>query len=310
MIAHGIMFHHFHSCFDNEMIYIKQQGSIDSSSFVRILKFLQRHYNIIEASEFLEKSQNNELVDNDLVITFDDNLSCQYAIAKPILDEYGIKAIWFINSMNLCSDSFDYLEVYRHFRNYSYSTIDDFYTDFFNSIEGLPRDRIDFLPRDYLVECPFYSDNDKCFKYLRDEILDENEYRTIMFKLMGEKAYNWKTMINKLSMSKEQIKQLSDEGHVIGLHSHSHNMNLFRLSYDEQYRDYKQNKSILEEICNKQIVSVSYPGGLYSNDTLSVLNELNIHIGFVDNMQIQTINNRMLIPREDHANIIRYLDIQ
>ena len=46
-------------------------------------------------SERLERS---ELRHNDIVLTFDDGLRCQYDIALPILNKHGIGAFWFVYS--------------------------------------------------------------------------------------------------------------------------------------------------------------------------------------------------------------------
>ena len=126
-----------------------------------------------------------------------------------------------------------------------------------------------------------------------------------MFRLIKSKKYDWKQFSNKLWMNEDNIKNLSDEGHIIGMHSHSHSTYIDRLSKEEQFNDYKTNKSILEKITNKPIYCMSHPCGKYSKSSLEVLTDLNINIGFIDNMFFDYDNSNLLIPREDHTNIMK-----
>lgn len=308
--THGIMFHHFHSNRKNT-IHCKQQGSIDGEQLIKIISYLEeQNLHILNADEYMYKLRNNSLEDRDVTFTFDDNLLCQYEVAKPILDQFGIKAFWFINTLNLLGENIDYLEIFRHFRNYAYETIHDFYCDFFSKVEAvISGDQYlklcTFDPDLYLLECPFYSAEDKKFKFCRDEILKNHSYEEIMFSLMENRNYDWKSLKNDLWMKEEQIRQLSDEGHVIGLHSHSHSTTIHNMSYEEQLNDYSQNKDYLEDICKKSIVSMSHPCGNYSNDTIQVLYKLGIEIGFLDHLYNGLPISKLLLPREDHANLIK-----
>ena len=80
------MFHHFH-----DKNHVKGQGSIDATEFSNIIKFYSNNFNILSAEIFLKKFFNDGLDKNDVCITFDDNLKCQYDVALPILNELKIK---------------------------------------------------------------------------------------------------------------------------------------------------------------------------------------------------------------------------
>ena len=90
--GHGIMFHHFH---DNKM-YPNSPGSLNKNQLRKIIKFIGRK-NIITPKEFIYRLQTNDLK-NKICFTFDDALRCQYDIAQKVLDEFNIKAFYFIQT--------------------------------------------------------------------------------------------------------------------------------------------------------------------------------------------------------------------
>jgi peptidoglycan/xylan/chitin deacetylase (PgdA/CDA1 family) len=87
MKPHGIMFHHFH---DN--LHIKGQGSISASKLEAMIKYLKKDKIILSADEWYYKALCNRLRDNEVCLTFDDNLKCQFDIAYPVLEMLNLKA--------------------------------------------------------------------------------------------------------------------------------------------------------------------------------------------------------------------------
>ena len=50
---------------------------------------------------------------------------------------------------------------------------------------------------------------------------------------------------------------------------------------------------------------MSHPRGDYNEDTLTILDEMGIRIGFRSSLSENTIKGRFEIPRDDHANIYK-----
>ena len=106
-------------------------------------------------------------------------------------------------------------------------------------------------------------------------------------------------------------------GHIVGLHSHNHPTLLEKLKYDEQKNEYTTNLSIISDILDKpknSIISMSHPCGSYNQDTLAILAELGIEVGFKNLMVIEkekkmkNINNSSLeIARINHANLMNLI---
>ena len=302
---HGIMFHHFHD--DNK--HIVGQGSIDSQSFSDLLDFYSQDHNLIGAHEFMEKLLSNNLSEKDVCITFDDGLLCQYDIAFPVLKQRNLTAFWFIYTSPI-NGVLEKLEIYRHFRFSKFKDIDSFYQSFFDivskNIDDLDNKMKDFDAQEYLKDFSFYTYNDRYFRYLRDVVLGMEKYYALMDKMIEESDYDINENARLLWITKQGITDLHDNGHIIGLHSHSHPTMMINNSKSRQLEEYTTNKTQLENIINEKIISVSYPSNSYNIDTLDCMNQLGIKIGFRANMADICLRNPELeIPREDHANILK-----
>ncbi len=307
--AHGIMFHHFH---DNEK-HIVSQGSISAEQLERLLDYYGETHVIISADEFLYKSQHDCLSKNEVCITFDDALLCQYDVAYPVLKQRGIKAFWFIYTSPLTGIP-EKLEIYRHFRFSKFTDIESFYEAFFKIAKAEYKKVVDalevFNPDEYAKACPFYTPNDKRFRYIRDVVLGEVQYQLIMDKMILEYNYNVSENANLLWIKQEQLKELHREGHIIGLHSHTHPTVMSNKSFVTQQLEYSTNKKLLEEIIGSNVIAVSYPCNSYNSDTIQCMQELKMEIGFRANMQDTRISNTKLeYPREDHSNILKEMEV-
>ena len=301
--THSIMFHHFH-----DEKHLPAQGSLSSSDFSKMLDWLSSRYNLIGAKEYLGKFEEGYLADNDICLSFDDALLCQYDIALPILEEREIDAFFFIYS-SVFSENPDNLEVFRYFRTNHFSDIDDFYYQFFKLIDNelkfeINQHRSKYLSLNYLDSFPFYTENDKWFRYLRDQVLGIQKYEQLMLYLMAKNNFSPNEILDYLWMSEDDVRDIAKSGHLVGLHSYSHPTKMSKLSYDDQLYQYSENYKHLTSIVG-DVVSMSHPGGDYNDDTIKILGEIGIKIGFRSNISETTIKSKFEVPREDHANIYK-----
>ncbi len=298
---HGIMFHHFH----DEKKHPKGQGSISGEEFRKMITFLQENYNIISALEWFEKSKNQKLKPKDICITLDDNLLCQYDIALPVLEEFKIKAFWFIYSSPLIGVK-ENLEIYRFFRNTHFSTINEFYNSF-NNFLRMSRDgqefenKIKFLDTNqFLSSATFYTVEDKIFRYTRDQILGMDKYNKLMNAMINQSDMNIDEISTRLWNTPSNIQYLHEKGHIIGLHSHSHPTALKMMSNSEQLDEYEKNMSILTSIIGSEIFSMSHPCNSYNDETLKILQNMNVNLGFRADMDLG-YSTSLEYPRLDHV---------
>tara|TARA_Y100001936_G_C15930365_1_gene589003 strand:- start:50 stop:1021 length:972 start_codon:yes stop_codon:yes gene_type:complete len=312
---HGIMFHHFH---DDE-IHKKGQGSIDKDDFYKIINFIGRN-NILDADLFFEKLKNNKLKENEVCLTFDDTIKCQIDIALPILEESKIKSFFFVYT-SVFEGKQENLEYFRYFRMNYFSHINEFYDNFYKVLD---KDTKFFFEKHSnrikktKIKFPHYSLEDIKFRMVRDFFLTKNEYEEKMFIMFKEKKFSHKEISKKIYFEKNDLQTLDNLGHSIGLHSHNHPTLLEKLSYDEQKNEYKKCLSSISDILDKpknEIKSMSHPCGSYNDDTLKILKELGIELGFKQIMKIEEekgmkkINNSFLeIARQDHADILKRIN--
>ncbi len=314
---HGIMFHHFH----NSTLHPSGQGSISKNQLIKIIKFIGRE-NIISPKQAMELVQQKENIYkrgvNKVCFTFDDSLKCQYDIALPVLENYDIKAFFFIYSGVFLKEP-ELLEIHRYFRINFFKNINEFYNNFFKILFFSNKKAEIFLNKQKKeiklnkIKYPFYSINDIKFRLIRDHYLAIDEYNSLMEYMFKIYRFNPKKIINKLFMSKKNLNEIISMGHSVGLHSHSHPTFIEKLPKLAQKNEYIKNFNYINHIMtnkNYKISSVSHPCGSYNLSTLKILSNLNIDIGFKNylNNQFSKSKYRNLeIHRENHAIIVKRL---
>ena len=305
-VSHSVMFHHFHNA-----QHLPSQGSLSSSDFIQMIDWLNDRYSILNASDYKKKFENSTLNVTDICLSFDDALKCQFDIAYPILERLGIESYFFVYS-SVFSNKPNFLEIYRDFRTVCYENIDEFYIDFFEVVKSMDKDMYiaqnkKYSSLNYLSAFPFYSENDTWFRYIRDKYLSKNQYEDIMSALMKKKDFDVNLAKQKLWMSENDLITLDSSGHTIGLHSYSHPIRITKLNKSEQKLQYQRNYKHLSELLGKSINSMSHPCGDYNQDTLNILKEIPIEIGFRSNMSIKEARSPLEIPRDDHANVFKLM---
>lgn len=295
------MFHHFH----NKNHY-KSQGSISKEDLVEIIAHLVKTYNVIDAHDYKENYMLGTLGEKEISLSFDDGLLCQYDVALEVLDQFNIKAFWFIPSEPI-QERHGILEIYRHFRSVYFNDIDDFYNVFFHKVKkfeiDLKIERIVFEEVNHLCEYKFYSLNDRFFRYLRDKSLGEKKYREVMNALFVDYGCDPKAVSGQIWMNNDHLLDLDQRDHVIGAHSYHHPTNLAGLTKEHQFKEYKMNIDHLEKTINKKIDVMAHPCNSYNNDTLDILKFFNLRMGFRSNNKLKHFTN-LEIPRIDYTDIL------
>ncbi len=304
---YGIMFHHF---YDSKNA--KSQGAISASQLKRIIEHYRDNYVILSADEWMYKACRGTLSKNEVCLTFDDALLCQYEIALPVLMEYNLTAFWFVYS-SVIAGNIEMLEVHRKFRTVYFKNVNDFYENFFLAVNHSNfcvniESFLKKMPQDFLRNFEFYSKEDKQFRYVRDIMLGPKNYESIMSLMMSECDIDIDKFAQGLWMREDHLKDLDSKGHIVGLHSHSHPTLVALLTKEEQRQEYKLNYDILCQILNKRPKAMAHPCNSYNEDTIAILKEFDIEIGFRSNMGKCPIS-KLELKREDHANVIRRMNI-
>ncbi len=304
MPAHGVMFHHFHGGG-----HVSSQGSISADELDEMIEFVGPE-RILGAQEWLDKLRRDVLGPDDVCLTFDDALRCQFDIAVPVLEARKLTGFWFVYS-SIFEGNLEMLEIYRHYRSTHFETMDDFYeafdresakSEFYPVIE---REMSGFDRREYLRDSPFYTDSDRRFRFVRDKILGSEAYHAIMDQMVERAGYDYEELGSKLWLDDSCLNHLQQSGHVVGLHSYRHPTNLVALSVGEQTGEYRKNFEHLQRVSGDAPTTMSHPCNSYSETTLEILRSLGIELGFRANMKAISPRSYLEYPREDHAIILR-----
>jgi peptidoglycan/xylan/chitin deacetylase (PgdA/CDA1 family) len=303
--AFGVMFHHFHG--ENHPV---GQGSISANDLDQMIAWLRKDFEILNIEEFFEKALEAKLTAKETCLTLDDSLLCQYEIAVPVIESHGLTALF-----NVYSSAFfgkpDPLEVYRYFRTVTYKNFDDFFDDFFEIVrEGFSSEYANGVSRfsrerDIYESFPFYSENDKVFRFFRDKILGPSNYNLIMIDLMKKRMFDTSKVPTKVFMTVPQLEQLNRNGHALGLHSDTHPTQIHSLPKEAQMREFTVNYDFLRNITGTGAKMVAHPCGNYNETTLEILHQLDVVLGFRSSMGIPYAKSLLEIPREDHSNIFK-----
>lgn len=302
MPAHGIMFHHFHGG-----DFAPSQGSIDATQLRTLIDALRPH--LLPAAEWRDRALREALRPHDICLTFDDTLLCQFEIAGPVLRDCGLTGFWFISSNSLRGQG-PRLDVHRAFRERHFTNMGDFYAAFFWAVERsvhgdeAQRRLAAFDPRSFLSAFSFYSDDDRRYRYLRDEVLGMDRFDDVMRALMASVGADQAEMARGIWMTAAHVRELADGGHVIGLHSHTHPTRMSYLSRGDQVREYRDNYMELMQLLGEPPVAMSHPCNSYNETTLSVLRKMGIRIGFRADMG-QAAHSELEFPREDHTIVLQ-----
>lgn len=307
MRTHGIMFHYF----EDDKNHRKCQGSVKAEMLEEMILYAGKKYCLLNARDYYDESVNGRLKENYVCLTFDDGLKSQIDIAWQVMKAMGKTGFFFSNSSHFDSMP-SMLEVYHDFRFSKYDSIDEFYNDFFECVtknrnffkNDVATMISEFDPKKYLIHSKCHTDNDRCFRYVRDHALLQSEYEMIMSDLMNKRNYSYEERLEQLWLNEADLKELFNAENIIGLHSHTHPTNMDKKCYDEQLLEYEKNKEILNKIIKNDVKTVSYPSGKYNEYTGEIMKRLGISMAFKANMAMQDHQTPFFISRKNHTDLI------
>jgi peptidoglycan/xylan/chitin deacetylase (PgdA/CDA1 family) len=255
----AIMLHHFHGG-DHQ----PSQGSLSESQFKQLL-----------------------IAEPDADLVFDDGLKCQYDIAFPVLKEMDRKGIFCV-----CTGHFEdkpaTVEIFRWMRHKI--GLEDFYKQFHEIMKPSFDDPSAFPD--------FYTENDRVFQLTRDAIgpTAYNMIMSDMFRsLQGYHGYS--EIANKVYMSQDDMRDIAQSHCELGLHTHTHPLNLSELPAAEQRAEWQSNIDWVKSLTSKMISSASYPSNSFNGVTKIILGSIGIPFAYRADEQH---NGNRELPRVDH----------
>lgn len=300
---HGMMFHHFHST-----RILSRPGSFSAAEFSRAIDFLEKDFRIVSPHEFFAAVDRKVRPANQLLLTFDDALMSQFDVAAPVLAERGLTGAFAIYS-SLYLGNPDPLEIFASFRNECFSNFSEFWEAFLSQDGSLERRALTvarLAVRDgFLREFPFYSDEEKLFRFIRDQFLSPEEYNAITWAMIENYPdFDSERIAADLWMGTEELRSLLDAGHFVGLHSHTHPTRMDLLDRKAQQYEYETNYEWIRKHLGVKPRFVAHPCGRYNSSTLDVLSALGVSYGFRSTLGQGSTFSQLEIPRQDSASLL------
>lgn len=305
---HGLLFHHFHD--DRHPV---GQGSISAEQLHDMISRIGRRH-FLDAGEWMHRAREGRLDKGDLCITFDDNLRCQFDVARPVLDDLGLTAFWFIYTSPF-EGVIEKLELFRYFRSVRFENFDSFFEAFLTHLEksgeepGVRSLIAESAARNYLVEYPFYSLTDRQFRYLRDIHFGTERYNSIMDAMIEADGMTPEKVVPMLWMTEPELRTLLARDHVLGTHSHTHPTRIDLLADADLRREHETAHRLLSRFTGQKPRTMAHPCNIWDQRTLDILEELDFDIAFAASLD-PSVQSRFLYPRHDHADVMSFLGMK
>ena len=209
------------------------------STFRQQLRWIQQHFQVVRIDQLIELYQADAVTAPMAAISFDDGYRAHYSLVKPILDEFGLKAAFYVSSAHLEKDY------------YWHDMVETF-------CQVSSSDQLKQL-RDALSHFNSYNPYSlvESIKYL--PLVD----RELVLKAMTDIAQP--LIQNRLLMNSEEALALAAAGHLVGGHTLNHP--ILALESDESCRhEIHDDLLALEQLLKQKIISFAYPNGIPERD--------------------------------------------
>jgi peptidoglycan/xylan/chitin deacetylase (PgdA/CDA1 family) len=238
------------------------------------IKMIKDNFEIISLHDVEKFSYENLQFNNEkykMLITFDDGLFDHYNAAK-ILNDNEIKATFFIPTC-IIKETLPANPMIIHYgiAIYGLEKFLKIYENALNYFEYNAGFDLVYNPEKDNVWKKI-QELKSIFKYKLNYIKSRNVLLYIYENLL---LNNYPDIIKKIHLGRDQIKEMIEMGHSIGVHTHTHiSVSATSLNKDEFYNEMIFPKKYLESEFNTTVNAISYPFG-EKKDCLSSIKLLN-----------------------------------
>jgi len=232
----------------------------------------------------------SKLPDKCFYATFDDGYRDQILLAVDELEAVGIKGGFFVCTKRLEEKKLITVDKQR-FLLYAAGPLMVFMKDFCQTVRRLYPEIHDerFEPTednireasDFYSEFPFYSNEERFYRKIRDVFLNEEQFRTVIDDIFPRYFEDEAAIVEKYFMNWDDLRSLLARKMEIGSHTHSHPL-LSRLAYDAQSNDIKTSLELLRKRLGIHVKAVSYPYGAFNEDTMRALKDTGVVFAFME----------------------------
>lgn len=252
--------------------------------FEQLLQFILKHYKVISLHDYLHHLQTKQdFPQNCLLLTFDDGYEEVLTNALPVLKKYNLPAVMFAPTAMIDTDNtFWWDSLYATLANFENGRLETGEKQ--DSTTGGYWKRIEEISR----KPGWQRDNDilALIDSLQDS--DANIRETLLNRFDSSVAFDYHANLPGV-MNWQQVKEFRNSGFEVGSHTVHHHF-LTSVSAAEADSELKLSKTRLEEMLNEDVVSFSYPGGKYSEETVHLVAASGYQCAFTSDAGINSID--------------------
>lgn len=274
-IIHPLFNHSVVLCYHRieELDHDPQLLAVSPENFEAHLKVIKKFFTPISVDELFKQLTNKQIINNSVVITFDDGYADNLHKALPLLKKYNIPACIFATST---SDSH---------REFYWDALQELYLSNFPG---------------WNVTLPAYSPKQEKYLQTCQDITYQppNARNQKLEKVLKYGFEKTKPRENYRHLTSSELAQISHEALItIGAHTENH-ASLPACSEEEQVREICQNTSSLKKIVGKEINTLAYPYGHFSNQVIKSTQKANLSYAFsLESKTVTRFTHPLNIPR-------------
>lgn len=272
--------------------------------FEKQIDYFCKNYHIVTHKEFDDCLEKNEIIENSILLTFDDGLSDHYEFVYPILKKRNLWGIFYLPTKPY--EEKVLLDVHRtHYLIGKYGG-----EKIFQVINSLVTEN-DLIEgnKDFFANKTYTKQDNDIFttkvKQIVNYYMKPDRKSNLLKKTMNILNEDEEFLSTQYYLNKEQINEMIDGGMSIGSHAHSHTL-LSKLDFYNQDKEICKSIEILKNLTqSKMISSFCYPYGgsqSYNNKTLEILKQY----GFKSAISVESrdvtqsdLKSKYEIPRYD-----------
>ncbi len=248
---------------------------LSKSQFEQDLKFFTKRFTVVPLNEIFEHPMKRHAGNKaKLAITFDDGYENNFRYAIPLLEKYNLPATIFVLSATVEDPFFvnwaDMLDVM--FATKAHHKIDFLGLEFFRSDSGY-----------HTMSSPRIS--------LAEFIKDQGISRLEPLKKLSRDLFSDQGLLARFRdhvklMDVDQLRVCGKNKLIeIGSHSRNH-FNIGRISADLAKFELENSKTELESLLQKDVLSIAYPDGDYSDDVKQLADDAGYRRQLAVNFQL------------------------
>ena len=279
--------------------------ALDLKFFQQQIQYLKENFQIVTMEQVLESvTENYELPEDAVLLTFDDGYCDHYSNVFPILQKEGIQGSFFIPGKTFVEHQL--LDVNKVHSVLASTNITNLVQEVFKQLDYYRGKEFDIpsneeLFREYAKEERFDKKEVIFVKRILQTALPEKLRNIIASNIFAKYVgLSEEKFAYELYMNYDQIKCMKKSGMYIGLHGYDHYW-LGNLESRKMEQDIDKALEVMSEVINPRLWVMNYPYGSYNDNVVNYIQNKGCALGLTTDLGIAnlSINNKYLLPRLD-----------